>query len=259
MSNNNKWVCLKETFATWVMIFPFPEEIDVPYLMKHLRFMKELLELAAQYQLIHIEKSNLHTLNIGIPEMDYIDQIQWIIEHKQYLPFFGYLDSQAYGDETLTKTGLISYYNENATIVSRMVGNVVALLKTLRPENTKVDYHIPPYTSPIDIKGTDIVIGKDYRSMKNIAIYIDLNTDIWFPEILAPMDFSDDIVLWEDANLVDNSDLARIHTPRLNQFLQEARSLTLNSGGDWDWFGSSISGLKKYNKMLTETGIKLSE
>ena len=257
MSNKNKWVCLTETFAAWSMEFPFPDKIDVPYLMKLLQFMKELLDLAEQYQLIQIEKSHLHTMNKGIPEIGYIDQMQWCIEHQQYLPFFGYLDSQAYGDETLTKTGLISYYDENNTIVSDKVSNMVKLLKSLRPERTDADYHIPPYTSPVDIKGTVIEIGRDYRSKKSVFVYTKVNTDIWFPKVLAPMDISDKFALWEDADLVDNSELAAIHTPRLNQFLLEARNLTLRFDGVWRGFGSSVSGLKKYHTMVIETGIRL--
>ena len=124
------------------------------------------------------------------------------------------------------------------------VAHLGALLRRLRPDTVGRGSMYMQDVGPITINGPVN------------HLQVTLHTDIWFPWIRGLLDG------WLDDELktglpFDNRALAERHTPALNAFLSEARSLALSSGLTWELDEPEGVALH-YADWVREDGIRLS-
>lgn len=144
--------------------------------------------------------------------------------------------------------GEVAVYRDNE-IANVTTSDVGLLLRELRPErNRRVTRSAPPV----------VVHGGSYRCehVEEVSVTIRLDTDIWFPRVVGLREEIDD-ESDEDPDWYDNAALASRHTPRLNAFLQEVRTATIEAHGEWH-FDLHLGGLAdRYLELCNADGVLL--
>lgn len=236
----NYWTCSRDYFGGWSIEFPQFNNLD--QIINLTNFMSRILAIGSKEKILSVRSSS-YLQQLGVPNLPYIEQIEWLIINKQVLEFFTYFNIR-----DTNKTGLISYYKEDGSVLDEEVGDMWELLKRLHPN--EYDLSRPARVSPIDIMGVgNIPTDKNIGLERGIGAQIYLFTDIWFPSLKRVSDAS--------VKEFDNSELAYRHTPRLNNFLTSVRDITLQWGGHWRVMSPSVQESAHYKAQLTEIGIKL--
>jgi len=141
-------------------------------------------------------------------------------------------------------------YFRGDEIVEEEVGDVGALLQTLRPDVVERGGMFMRGAPPIAVEGMTVPLSRD----QEVRVEIRLDTDIWFPRVMGILEEAP-----EEGDLpeaFDNHALAERHTPRLNAFLNEVRTLTVALGGRWEVLEVDPFGAD-YAPMWNEGGILL--
>jgi hypothetical protein len=133
----------------------------------------------------------------------------------------------------------ISYYSEGQ-VVTKWIKDFVFFTRDLNPEKYT---EIPKVEDDEGSLPMNIELPWASQDPCRIA----LNSDIWFPHVVGWMD--------EDQPTYDNSELAALHTPRLNRFIQRTKKFIQNLGGEWRPL--NISQYIPDECRITEDGIEL--
>ncbi|MDA0179051.1 hypothetical protein OJ997_01995 [Solirubrobacter phytolaccae] len=108
------------------------------------------------------------------------------------------------------------------------------LLERLRPDAPEITWDHIAYVPPVSVS-----VSRDFVS-------ITLMTDVWFPRVIGFLEEE-----WPDG-MLDNSELAACHTPRLNAFLHAVRDASD------EWFNDSADDFgARYADMVSDDGIWL--
>ena len=230
----NEWRSSSKTlFAQWSIFFPQFE--NEHHIEKVFQFAGTVLELGEKYQVYRlIETGDGFTSDSG---QSYVEFMRNVYKKHDLIPFFF---SGSNGNNSSSR---IAYY-ENGKITEQDIKNTVKLLKDLQPLTTDTG-NSEDFASVAPL----VVTGGRYsitQGRYNPKLLLRLETNIWFPRIWGYLSNA----------VVDNSELANIHTPRLNQFLHElheiSESLSLIWRCDRDWTQSNY-----YHQWFSDTGIVL--
>jgi hypothetical protein len=246
-AKKNHWISNKDYFAVWTMEFmPVANSNQVDRLLE---FTEKLLHIAEQENIFHIIETRLPA--IGAPVASYIEQLQWQIHTLNKFSFFGYLNGTTIKDKTYKgrTIGTICYYDKSGQIVSSEVENMGELMKQLHSDEVLFTYPTPP----VVISGLEDISCDNNNIPHKMSASIRIRTNIWFPKVIAYLGKSYQTTYSRE--VVDNSELAALHTPRLNRFLEQARALTLTYDGDWRGLAGEHG--QPYYNLVYETGIHL--
>jgi hypothetical protein len=236
----NHWICSSYYFVTWGMEFlPAEGGIEVDKLME---FTEKFLQVAEREKIFRFVATDL--LREATSIASYIQLLQEQIEAQKKFSFLSYPSSPC-----LNGMGTISYYDKAGTITSAEIENVGELMKQVHPDDVFAR-NIPP----VEICGLQNIPCEANKISRKVIANIYLDTNIWFPSVIDYMGERKDLT--KEFEMLDNSELAVSHTPRLNRFLEEARDLTLSYGGTW-WVTPGEYPRLHYHSMITETGIRL--
>ena len=108
------------------------------------------------------------------------------------------------------------------------------LLDRLRPDVPESHHHYIAYVPPVSVW------------VSRLGVSITLMTDVWFPRVIGFLEED-----WPDV-MLDNSELAACHTPRLNAFLHAVR----DAADEWATDNADDFGTR-YADMVSEDGIWL--
>jgi hypothetical protein len=233
----NRWICSKDYFATWGMQF-LPIEHGIP-VDKLLEFIEEFLQIAEEAKIFHL--STMRLPSKATPIASYIELLRQQVETQSKFSFLSYPFTPC-----LDGAGIISYYDKEGSIKSSEIQNVGELMKQIHFDDI-FTRNVPP----VEICGLQNISCEDNKISRKVIANIYLNTNIWFPKVINYFSRQSRA----DIEIVDNSQLATQHTPRLNRFLEQARRLTLSYDGSWWLTPGEYPRL--YSSILTETGIRL--
>jgi hypothetical protein len=236
----NYWICDPEHFGGWEIEFPKFESLDQIIRLKD--YMAKVLTIGKEERILNIGSS--HSLQmLDVPLLPYIEQVEWLVEHRQVLQFFAYLHVS---DAEIS--GFVSYFGKQGEIVEAEIRDMWELSRQLNPP--KYEPVEAPRTPPVGIRGRGHIKTDRSESLeRSIQASIYLRTDIWFPKLAH----------WRNYTVLrfDNRELAYRHTPRLNKFVIRLRELTLQWGGTWTTIAPNYVQKENYKSQLTEMGIRI--
>lgn len=227
VTRKNYWIANDEAFATWSIEFPaITTEREVLQLAE---YQIEILEFAAELEIFTVYGTPSPDKYEFTEKMTYPEFLRRQLRSTGTMPFFRFRPKVGDVDQRYFDTRCrISYVDHSDNIVDRQVKNIGDLLRDLR--STDISRSAPSYASnisPVTIWGNEYNLLNQTGTNNDIWFYIDLRTDIWFPQVIGFMDYDTK----EGKSPYDNSHLALRHTPRLNTFLSKAHELTELYGG----------------------------
>jgi hypothetical protein len=232
----NAWVTTNRTYGSWRMTFPAltgTEELE-----HILAFTQQLLLTAEQYEVFRFTSSSVTR---------YIEHIRAEALKTGSLPLCRFSFLAGKRDEDFPFESKVCYYKDGEVIQTWVndLGGLLAQLRNTEPLWETLNVH------PVTLYGSHSPVGHTEDAQVSEA-YIStcLPTDIWFPFVTGYMLPGPGFPY-----LRDNRELAHCHTPRLNQFLEQAKELTLKAGGTWNFETADIQ--PACLPMLTDTGIRL--
>lgn len=249
----NNWVAqLRKPFALWTLSLP---SILSPLDLEQVFAFTDAFEaLGHTYEIFEIEKEGHNK---------YSDHIKETSKQTKRLPFFDFGLEVDHAE--IKCSGKICYFTKTG-IAQKKVADVGALLVSLIEEEglDELDeqiykYEKPYYTksvAPVSLTGNSPWMPIDSNKYRSRAIIdIELYTDIWFPWVSGALRA---FQARKQSELFDNRQLAQCHTTRLNDFLADAKKLTLEYGGTWDCVKERDELVESmYIDMIYETGINL--
>lgn len=178
--------------------------------------------------------------NRSTNKKEYMDSVNNALENTGIFHFFERLS----GVNTRVPA-TISYYLDNQ-IISSEIDNMAELIKSLHGNRMR-GRSLAFASAPLEIYGTSLDLSE--AKIRSAYVSFRLRTNIWFPTVV------DHLVMGEQIEFCDNSELADAHTPRLNNFLKKSSELTRKFGGSWD----VVPGAKLaiYTSLLKESGIEI--
>jgi hypothetical protein len=249
---HNYWVSAKYPFAQWEAGLNNPRLNINDYL----DFAQKILEIG-QRELHYSVRQVAYTQNpFDAKEgYTYVDYLREIANQSERLPFFSFLSEV---DRTPCD---ICYYDKYGSVINKNIENLGRLLQLMHsdklgPHNTEAErlfylgymQHMPPLV----LKGLEFQLQR-VKSKEPLPvgyypiIWVKLYSDIWFPEVAGLLEEV------KPTSPYNNQELALCHTPALNRFINELRTLTLNLGGYWSFNPNS----GQYNHLVSETGVIL--
>lgn len=145
-----------------------------------------------------------------------------------------------------TDTGIQQNWVKDISILQRDISN-----------KTKKKIEISESTSPLIIQGSAHPIIRGEKPLNNsIYISICIKTDIWFPKVCdvnnisisSPWHFR---YIDEYEQMIDNKELASLHTPNLNNAIKSILTLA-DEYGEWSVYTDEI--YEMYRPMLNADG-----
>jgi hypothetical protein len=269
----------KYEIASWEASFP-KGNMTSPW--EVLPFVQKVLEAAEREEVYRVKRVPSHSERLGLKldleyraypgGPDYGQYLEQILNETDQLLFFRQLSSSpGYLPEyRIIAPARLSYYDLDRELIDEEVEDVGELLRRVRP----LEYDLPndwqemteeqlfyarksinsykKESSAIFFSGD--LISKDRFPDNSTYLFINLYTDIWFPEVGGFLEDQDE--LYENRVFYDNRELALRHTPRLNRFLISVRDLTLEFGGTWS-VDRDPESEERYDRMHDENGINL--
>jgi hypothetical protein len=213
---DNYWSSQKEQMATWVARLT-PVRDDPARLVD---WAATVADAGERHRVYVLEKA---------PSLGY-DRSQ----HGPYGPFLrrryaetGEVDAYVPGfTSPVLFWAELAYAGAGGEVVTEPVYDTGILAQRLHPDadDSTVTYNM---RSRVPF----LIDGRSYGGqVPELKVEFTVYSDIWFPWVQNWID--DDrfnhVPVW------DNRPLARVHTPRLNAFLGEARGATVDAGGGWE-------------------------
>jgi hypothetical protein len=236
---DNFWVAsYQQPFALWHVTIPF--DID-----NGLQFAKEYEQLAEKTQIAQITFADGTQTFKQATGLSYADYLAECIDKENVFPFMIRSAHKQRG----WYTSHIQYYRDNG-LIQADVYNLGEILTNLIPDATHQQQyrHMRP-VPPIRLLGHGYELKKKQKA-KDLHFSILVDSDIWFPYVVNWMDVGKNDRKWEN-----NLELAQYHTPRLNQFINGIRKLTLRFRGSI--FCEKDGMLFYYRKIVGNKGINL--
>ena len=162
------------------------------------------------------------------PSWTYADMLASEYSAGRGLPLFDFGLGAAPTREGVLRTPARLCYFESQGLVSTDVDNVGALLARLRPEDIETGDVFMAGVAPVTVLSRAVSadeLKSPAKRLRAVQIRIALYTDIWFPRVLGMLDQLAMPAINGRSKLVDDTELADCHTPRLNAFVRSARAL----------------------------------
>jgi len=128
----------------------------------------------------------------------------------------------------------VAWFDRDDSIVVGRTANLGAVLRGLEPVAGSIaDAFTVPFP-PVRITGVCLSYEGEpptlatARGSRRVEVRIAVHSTIWFPYV-----FGSAHPLADFKRHFDNRTLARLHTPRLNDFLRDIAVVTKRAGGDW--------------------------
>ncbi|MEZ6140746.1 MAG: hypothetical protein R3B84_09265 [Zavarzinella sp.] len=171
-------------------------------------------------------------------------EIQFRYQTKQEIDLLSYADqSLNSGAKVATQIAFL----DNGVVSEQKVSNVGELPLGVRNDLSNKYGNIVNNSSRFFSIGGHLIRSLDHLTLIKeyynnnsynedcFSVVFSLHSDIWLP--------------WIDNQKIDNRMLARIHTSRLNAFLDQMRQLTLRLGGEWAFEACA------FTEFIHETGV----
>lgn len=235
----NYWTSL-EDYPLADFGIEFPNELDIE---DHFAFMEEYLTITHTYSICKIDLEN-DTENY----MAYLRDTwkRFGLFRPSYLPGYKFYSSQF--NNSFTK---LAFY-ENNQVVQKEISlldnenfNAVYLgIKKLRQYyffdtssfDTRSNIVSNTLLPPVSISLLGKVKGKPFPHNEIVG---SIRNDIWLDKVNKLKIWNDNGSSFEIIEETDNTELAKLNTPRLNGFLRDLRNLGNKYGGTW-FFESNI-------------------
>ena len=246
----NHWSTFRSSIISWNASFSVENKADVFSILDCVKHIIEIGEKEMVYEVWETKGSPPFHRNI---DTDFFNFEKKRVLDSKFLSFFTGPVAAITKDGINVVNSLINFY-ENEEIKVEKISNLGKLQKKLIElhsiQVSNFIYEIMPLTieclNQIDINS---ILNNVSTSPKTFYISISLYTDIWFPKII-------DIMNENYPNVMIENDLAILHTPRLNNFLQEVKNKVLQQKGTWYIEFGDILG-DCYSNLVNENGIIL--
>lgn len=245
----NLWIQAEHPFATWVA------NLDVARSVA-----QSLLEFAVA--VIHAGAKQ-HVFDVvWAPLIDYqrgrgrglVQRLEDLYRERRTVDMFGFTDAAmaagAPGSSTCEAT--LAWYDANDRLVEGTCSDLGALLKSLEPVAGSIPNGCAERYPPVRVTGhrleyddasfsqtRQLPPGRGRRRRprskptnharrRPLEVRFEIHSDIWLPWVFGSAHPQAD-----HRRMFDNRELATIHTPRLNAFLQTVAAETRSRGGRW--------------------------
>lgn len=268
LPNSNYWACRRDyPFIAWEATLPITRSmLDDIYLLTD-----DIIALGqkyAVYDVVELSDSPSDFKKSGITYGQFMKTISETIGYYRFFPDT-YMAVSKYTYPAIAVNSRLCYYDADGNLIEGDVSNLGKLLadwirddkfKQQRQETYNPVSDLPPQhmyideVQPLTISSSNIPF-KALSGEKPYDFQLEFitHTDIWFPWV-AGYNFEWTAVLKNE--MYDNRTLANYHTPRLNAFLAEAKTLIEHKGGTWK-IGEETSKDKRYTWQISETEILL--
>jgi hypothetical protein len=228
----NHWISSRDReFGSWWAALTDRRMLDR---QGQLEFYLKFLEAGERERLLVVKQSSVqnpfsYRESMGISYSQHLKQT--VHHHGEH--FLNGLYGNIWDTQIASR---LCYYDLDGCLTEGEVENIGGLLGELRPQDLEYGdrwegFH---HNRPIEIYYNWYDPGYD-GDEPVFAVRIQLPTDIWYPEVEGFLDKN--IINWTGVypseDWMDNLELSRCHTPRLNRFLAEFKQLTLEFGGEW--------------------------
>jgi hypothetical protein len=230
--NKNFWTTEKDAVASWKITLPYPNAKNK--IQALLRLYQQISELGEEYEVYSVKRKDN---DFHLPATSsYSNEIELCFMETGILKSFG-VGNNLFVDLDFVSYSKLGYYDLHGHMQEKYIKDIGSLLidnqSHLQKNHLNYVRHIPP----INIWEGDIYYSESHLDTLNI--YIDLETDIWFPWVMGVSEDKNSNIKSSVnhpilGNAYDNRELARCHTPRLNRFLATTAKLILDFGGEWE-------------------------
>lgn len=226
----NKWSVYKSPLAQWNA--DLTANLNDPD--KLLNWLQFTIECGEKFKIFNVLKA---------PLLDYEYQkdgsfSEYITKHyreKKILDMFNFTRSgmRLLNGEALRCTTNMCYFKSNGEIVNEPVENAGLLRKLLDTLEFKESIHRPKVPC-ISITGPSLNFKDLDQSLWNgkkntLKISFELYCDNWYPYV--PSIYEEN---YEPNKMYENTELSSIHTPLLNEFIQNMTEITNEISGNWE-------------------------
>jgi hypothetical protein len=274
ITKKNRWVVREGSgYANWEARFPSLKMLDVQELWQYLR---KVLIVAEENEVVRIVEMNkffeggrAYCFNAEESSESFVDFFDEVLREGG-----NDLIWELNRVEHLSK---LCYYNLSGQVVEEAISCPAIPLKKMRPKLRKADTRNQPaigwhvyvgresefgYLEDDELRSCEFIADGKMYSVSTLSISIP--TDIWFPLVRADHDElakgkyhlrgeEEKVIEYAGSKWFDNSELAMRHTPRLNNFIRQAKELALEYGGTWEIMSFGTS----FDNMWNEDGIVL--
>ena len=255
MNKQNHWVAMEYVhYATWSIVFE-NLGLSVSNLMN---FVSKMTSASQRYQIAEPKALTGHFFKkipnyIERPEYSYMDYIQEIVQQFGVFHFYKATSATFKSNSVASK---ISYYDQEGNVQTQSTDNAGQILRQVYGE-TLTEEQAKEYAAdvpPVNMRCGFLDVEQDRIKNDFFVLHISLHSDIWFPKIYGFRDEEGSTYRIHRELPLDNSELANLHTSRLNQFLADVRQEALDIGAIWELDPDSAPVMED---QVTEMGIIL--
>jgi|GEM_PF-7060666 len=239
MKTTNQWhSTTKRNFAVWRALWKVDDINSIKQDL--LTYMETFFNACEENEVLKIQRAHLDTVSKTTHQFEandtysYLDFVFQKIEEENQLYFFPFDFPNTKGKLSEIITSKVNYFDEQGQVVSDWVSNVQKIMLQSHPYLAQLPSYMKPSStiiypnSPITLKGR--VYTLEPKSV-NVSMRIKLNVDIWFPYVHGFPTEDDPHSVYDTEH--DNSILAKLHTPRFNNFIRTIHKSVLDLGGEW--------------------------
>lgn len=245
--NKNQWT----SFADYPLAefgFQFDKELEIE---DHFFFIEEYLGITQEYSICRIDIENNSR-----PYLNYLED-QWKrfgIFNPSYLPGYKFYSAQFNwpvtalsfyeNDQVVLKNiSLITNSNFYATYIDVKKKGVFYFFDDESFQNKKINWiNYFDLRPPVSVQLLSKIKGKPFRYNDIVG---SIRSDIWLDRVNQLKIWNKDGTDYELAGEADNTELAKLNTPRLNSFLRDLKNLGEKYGGKW-FFESQIEVIDEH-------------
>ncbi|WP_428267916.1 hypothetical protein [Haliangium sp.] len=228
----NLWIQTEDPFATWVAVLtPLGgRPLDL------LGFVETTLRAGRTYEVFEVEEAPSIGYRRGEEEA-LASSLRRIHREDGAADLFGFMGAaMAPGAPgSSTARARLAWFDREGQRVESYVTDLGALLSELEPVVDSIPLGFMKHYPPLRVTGPRLSYGStplaptNVASVRPIEVRFAVHSDIWFPWV-----FGSAHPLCDHRRKFDNRALASLHTPRLNQFLQEVAAAATALGGGWE-------------------------
>jgi len=225
----NLWIQPDWSFVTWTAgmdgLRADPEGL--------LAFVIDVLDLGEQTEIFEVLQAPAVGFRRDAADLRAVLRQTWV--EQRVVDLFGFTDAaMAPGapGSSAVRARLATWDAHDALAVS-WVSDLGALLASLESTPGSIPSGLREHMPPVRITGRRLRFAgaplvAQRRADRPLRVDFELNSDIWFPWIFGSAHPESDHV-----RMFDNRELAAVHTPRLNRFLEGVAESARSRGGTW--------------------------
>jgi hypothetical protein len=237
VTDRNYWATYRQSITLWGGALPPPATLGVQRVFE---FARHVLDAAEREQVMRVVLLPTRSATRKERAPTWFEHIHTRFEQRGHLKLFPH-GADAWLGDSLRQPARLAYY-QGEQIVEEDIEDVGTLEKAVVSARGG-DPHSIRSTLPIVLGGgspDEEGEAPGRPPTREFPIYLALYTDIWFPRVTG-LDVGDHVGRDPKARhpargrdgLMDNSELAARHTPRLNRFIATLRDAILELGGTW--------------------------